>query len=212
MSARLIAIAALLLAAPVAAEETPAELADRFERALVAGDARMLPLAEGFSYVENGAELPRWEGMWRTTTAIAGDAGFPQLDYRVELADGDEIIRVVEVIENTVHGVMAYRLRARDGQIASVEMLPIREEFGGDRGGTLTLLQPMLPHTMDGALVGSSAALLGARERTSEAVIRNAMQFYFRAMTGGIPRCCGPWRWPRSGLPVIAFGWITASR
>ncbi len=138
-------------------------MADRFERALVAGDYRALPLTEDFTYTENGARLDPWDGMWRTLTAVEGAEDFPELDYRVELVSGDTAVRVVEFEENTVQGVMAYRLVARDGQIASVDILPIREEFGGDRGGTLTLLQPMLPVTMDGEGVGAASPILRIR-------------------------------------------------
>ncbi|MCB2066694.1 MAG: hypothetical protein KDE15_08660 [Erythrobacter sp.] len=155
MSARLALAAAMALIATPAAAQDASQLADRFERALVAGDYRDLPLTEDFTYTENGARLDPWDGMWRTLTAVEGAVDHPELDYRLAMEWQDKVVRVVEFDENTVHGVMAYLLQVRDGQIASVDVLPIREEFGGDRGGTLTLLQPMLPFTMDGELVGA---------------------------------------------------------
>ncbi len=157
MSARWLITGALALAAVPAAAQDAAALADRFERALVAGDYRALPVSEGFTYTENGAQLDPWDGMWRTLTALEGAEDFPELDYRVELVSGDTVVRLVEFEENTVQGVMAYRLVAEGDRIASVDILPIREEFGGDRGGTITLLQPMMPVTMDGELVGATS-------------------------------------------------------
>lgn len=157
--------AAALVATPALAQDeveqvelTPRQLADRFEAALVAGDYRELPLTEDFTYTENGARLDPWDGMWRTTTALAGDPFYPELDLRGTVAQGDRVVRIVEVLENTVHGVLVYELATRDGLIESIDVLPIREEFGGDRGGTLTLLQPMLPVTMDGDLIHNTDA------------------------------------------------------
>lgn len=153
----LFAAALTLVSAPAAAQEqlSVVELAERFEYAMVAGDYRSLPLTEDFSYFENGAQLDPWDGMWRTLTAVVDSNPqlYPELDYRVSAIGENRIMRVVEFDENSVHGVMAYRLDARDGKIARIDVLPIREEFGGDRGGTLTLLQPMLAATMDGELV-----------------------------------------------------------
>lgn len=163
MSARWMLPLAALIAAPAFAQNEDvsdaATLADRFEYALVAGDYRMLDVTEDFAYFENGAKLDPWNGMWRTTTALEGVdpaeyAGASTLDYRLDLDAADTTVRILEYEENGVRGVMAYRLSARDGAIARIDVLPIREEFGGDRGGTITLLQPMLPFTMDGALVG----------------------------------------------------------
>ncbi|WAT18850.1 hypothetical protein OZN62_04580 [Aurantiacibacter sp. MUD11] len=185
MSARwMIAAAAVLVATPATAQSSPEDLADRFERALVAGDYRVLPLAEGFTYTENGARLDPWDGMWRTTTALEGAVDFPELDYRVELADGDTVVRIVESIENTVHGVMAYRLVADGDQIASVDVLPIREEFGGDRGGTITLLQPMLPFTMDGELVGPPDPAFAQAHSNPVQDIEQTIRRYFAFATG----------------------------
>ena len=178
-----------LLAAPAAVQAQDAgALADRFERALVAGDARALPLAEGFVYTENGAVLERWDGMWRTTTALEGAVDYPDLDYRVQWESGDTAIRIAEFEENMVRGVMAYRLVAKDGRIARVDVLPVREEFGGDRGGTLTLLTPMLPVTMDGELVGHADPLFAAAASgADDAAIREGMVNYLEAMVADRP-------------------------
>lgn len=184
MSARwMMAGIAALLAAPVLAQDevkTPDQLADLFEYALVAGDYRMLPRAEGFTYVENGAELKPWDGMWQTTTALEGAAQFPDLDYRVEFAFGDTVVRLVESNENGTKGVLAYRLLAQDGAIVRIDTLPIREEFTGARSGTISLMQPMIPNTMDGAKIGP-AAPVDAGGPLDAGTMERAVAYYFSA-------------------------------
>ena len=66
--------AALALATPVVAQQAPSveQLADQFEYALVAGDARPLPRTDEFRYAENGSELKVWDGMWHTLSAVTG--------------------------------------------------------------------------------------------------------------------------------------------
>jgi hypothetical protein len=185
MSARWLITGALALVAVPAAAQDAAALADRFERALVAGDYRALPVSEGFTFTENGAQLDPWDGMWRTLTALVGAEDFPELDYRVELVSGDTVVRLVEFEENTVQGVMAYRLVAEGDQIASVDILPVREEFGGDRGGTITLLQPMLPFTMDGELVGPADPMMESDSSLSgDTIMRERIAAYFAAYAG----------------------------
>ncbi len=194
MSGRWILATGALLAAPAAAQGDgtidAGSLADQFEYALVAGDYRVLPLTEDFTYTENGARLDPWDGMWRTATALEGvdPARFADaftLDYRVEIDSPRSVVRVVEVEENGVRGVMAYRLLARDGAISSVEVLPIREEFGGDRGGTITLLQPMLAFTMDGGHVGpSDPQTVSASSTVADTVMRQRVAAYFAAYSG----------------------------
>lgn len=169
MKARWPLAGALAIAAPLAAQEDARleTLADRFEYALVAGDARPLPRAEDFRYTENGNALKIWDGMWNTLSAVSGtdEALYPRaaaLDYRVQIVDGDEIVRLVETDENMVQGVMLLRLKAEGGNLTEAEVLPVREEFSGARGGTVTLLQPTLPVTMDGAKVGTADRLFAA--------------------------------------------------
>lgn len=196
MSARWMLAAAALLAAPALAQDSEmpdaALLADRFEYALVAGDYRVLDLTEDFTYTENGARLDPWDGMWRTTTAVEGvnPAAFADaftLDYRVGIDGPDEAVRVVEYEENGVRGVMAYRLLARSGEISRIDVLPIREEFGGDRGGTLTLLQPMLPRTMDGALVGPADNLGSPGSPSDMAPMAESITNYLESMAADAP-------------------------
>ncbi len=192
MSARWLISLAALLAAPAAAQDAPSaeDLADRFEYALVAGDYRMLPVADDFTYAENGAVLEPWDGMWNTVTALEGVAdpalypGAAALDYRVEYTSGDTVIRLVESEEQSVRGVLAYRLVARDGKIASIDTLPIREEFTGERSGTVSLMQPFLSNTMDGARIGPVDPSLSAAGEVSALHIENVMGRYFARATG----------------------------
>jgi len=185
--------AALALSAPVLAQEATLEqLADRFEYALVAGDGRVLPRAEGFRYTENGNALKIWDGMWRTLSAVSGTdpALYPRaeaLDYRVEIVDGDEIVRLVETDENMVQGVMVLRLKADDGQLTEAEVLPVREEFSGARGGTITLLQPSLPVTLDGAKVGAADPLFSGTvaRPASRKQLADIADAYFEAILAG---------------------------
>jgi len=159
-----------VLAAPALAQAAPtlSQLADQLEYAMVAGDYRPLPHTDKFLYTENGNALKPWDGMWNTLSAVAGTDPrvYPRaraLDYRVEIVDGDELVRLVETDENTVQGVMLLRAKAEGGKLARIDVLPIREEFTGARGGTVTLLQPTLPAMMDGAKVGAADPLFTAR-------------------------------------------------
>ena len=196
MSARWTLAAFALIACPAAAQETEvpdaATLADQFEYALVAGDYRVLDRTEDFAYFENGAQLDPWDGMWRTTTALEGVdpavfSGAFTLDYRVGIDQPDTTVRVIEVEENGVRGVMAYRLLSDgEGRIARIDVLPVREEFGGDRGGTITLLQPMLPFTMDADHVVPIDPM-GRPDRgpTADATMRERIGAYLAGYAGG---------------------------
>ena len=52
---------------------------DRFLKALVAHDARLLPVAQTVKYTENGQRLPLNDGLWGTATKIG--------DFGIRLAD-----------------------------------------------------------------------------------------------------------------------------
>ena len=164
-------------------------LADQFEHALLVNDGSRLPLAKSFRYTENGQRLEIGDGLWGTLSALAGqDArifpGAADLAYRISLTQVDEVLRLIKIDENGVKGVMAMRLKAGEGQISEAEIIPIREEFFGDRGGTITLLQPAMLVTMDGALVGSPDPLFlqeVAKSDSRDALI-NAAEAYINAI------------------------------
>src|SRR5207244_2055730 len=74
------------------APPTPAQLANQFEYALLAGDDRPLPRTDDFRYSENGNVIKPWDGMWHTLSAVAGTdpRAYPRaaaLDYRVQIVD-----------------------------------------------------------------------------------------------------------------------------
>lgn len=129
-------------------------------QALLVNDASRLPLAPGFRYTENGQKLVPGEGLWGTLSAYAGEdarlaPAAAALVYRVTVADPErgEIGLAVETDENRTKGVLTLRLKVVDGRIAEAQALVVREEFGGARGGTVSLFQPPLLTTMDGELV-----------------------------------------------------------
>jgi hypothetical protein len=160
-------------------------LADQFEYALLANDGGRLPLADGFRYTENGQTLEIGDGLWGTLSALAGQDTriFPaaaDLTYRISLVDGDEVLRLVKIDENGVKGVMALRLKADGGKISEAEITPVREEFFGDRGGTITLLQPAMLVTMDGELVGAPDPLFlqnAAKPEAHNALVKTAESY-----------------------------------
>jgi hypothetical protein len=165
----IVGTAALALASASLGQDRPGltQLADQLEYAMVAGDYRSLPHIDKFVYTENGNVLKPWDGMWNTLSAVAGTSPtvYPRaaaLDYRVQIVDGDELVRLVETDENTVQGVALLHAKAEGGKLARVDALPVREEFSGARGGTVTLLQPSLPVTMEGAKVGAADPLFAA--------------------------------------------------
>jgi hypothetical protein len=168
------------------------QMADQFEYALVAGDARPLPRADGFRYSENGNVLKSWDGMWHTLSAVTGTDPklYPRaaaLDFRLQVIDGDEIVRLIETDENTVAGVTALRLKIAAGKLVRADVLPIREEFTGARGGTITLLQPTLPVTMDGAKVGAADPLFVApvKQAANRKALTDIADAYFDSMLAG---------------------------
>ncbi|MFZ1992116.1 MAG: hypothetical protein WAW96_20360 [Alphaproteobacteria bacterium] len=173
----------------VATAETLETLADQFEYALLANDGSRLPLTKDFRYTENGQKLEIGDGLWGTLSALAGqDAcifpGATDLTYRISFVDGDEVLRLIKFDENKVKGVMAMRLKANGGKISEVEIIPVREEFFGDRGGTITLLQPAMLVTMDGALVGPPDPLFTQKVAKPEAhdALVKAAEAYIKAI------------------------------
>ena len=164
-------------------------LADQFEYALLVNDGTRLPLTKDFRYTENGQKLEIGDGLWGTLSALAGQdsrifPGAEDLNYRLSLVDGDEILRLIKIDENGVKGVMAMRLKGKEGKISEAEVVPVREEFFGDRGGTITLLQPAMLVTMDGALVGPLDALFTQKVAKPEGrdALARAAEAYIKAI------------------------------
>lgn len=195
-------VALAAIATSAAADTPPAcdeaclgRLADQFVQALSVNDGSRLPLGKTFRYTENGQALEVGDGLWGTLSAYAGQdpalaPAAAKLPYRLTLFDPSkgEVVRLVETDENTTRGLTVLRLKLdAEGKIGEAEVLPVREEFGGNRGGTVTLLQPMLLVTMDGEKLEAADPLLDRHEATppSNAALQAAADAYLDAMQGG---------------------------
>jgi hypothetical protein len=142
-------------------------LADQFIQALLANDGSRLPRAATFRYTENGQELKIGDGLWGTLSAHAGldvrlSPAAADLPYRLDVVDLDsaQIVRFLSIDENGTKGMLVLRLRAAEGAVAEAEALAVREEFSGERAGTVTLFQPRLFAMLDGARIGAPDEVL----------------------------------------------------
>ena len=195
-------VAVAALAFPAIAATTPTcdevclnRLADQFVQAMAVNDGSRLPLGTSFRYTENGQRLEPGDGMWGTLSAYAGQdtalsPAATKLPYRLTLFDPakGEVVRLVETDENSTRGLTVLRLKLdAEGKLGEAEVLPVREEFAGNRGGTVTLLQPLLLVTMDGEKLEAADPLLSRREATSSspAELQAAADAYLDAMQGG---------------------------
>ena len=133
MLARLIAAAALLLAAPAAAQAPvpiPCEracmedLAGKLLDALAARDASTLPLAEGARYTENGQAMGFDNGLWQTASAVGA--------YRHVFADpaSGQFGLFATMAENGNGMTMGLRVRLHLGLISEVELVTYRVGTG----------------------------------------------------------------------------------
>jgi hypothetical protein len=104
-------------------------LIDRYLAALVAHDARRLPLARGVRYTENGQVLELNDGLWGTATALG--------TYRNEFedpADGQAVVFVV-LHEHNYLDLLSTRLRVKDGRVSEIETIVSRPALTiGSRG------------------------------------------------------------------------------
>jgi len=138
-------------------------LADQAVQALLSNDGSRLPLADNFRYTENGQPLRIGDGLWGTLSAYAGEdprlaPAAADLKYRLDVVDPDtgQITAYRATDENGTQGVLALRLRVTGGKIAEMEAVVIRHEYAGPRGGTVTLMQPMLLQMFDPEHLGSA--------------------------------------------------------
>lgn len=133
MLARLIAAAALLLAAPAAAAgpvKLPCEracmedLAGKVLGALAARDASALPLAKAARYTENGQEMGFDNGLWRTASKVGA--------YRHVFADpASGQFGVFSTMDENGHGLtLGMRVKLELGLIAEVELVAYRTGAG----------------------------------------------------------------------------------
>lgn len=113
---------------------------DRFLNALVAHDARLLPVAPTVKYTENGQRLPLNDGLWGTTTRIG--------DYGIHLADPTSGTAGYygTIIETDVPGVLTVRLKVEKRRVTEIEAVIVRREQRGAGGGTGSMMLARLPY------------------------------------------------------------------
>ena len=133
---------------------------DTFLRALLAHDSRLLPLAPSVRFTQNGQRLnirDRGDGLWGTVTALGG--------YKLYLSNPlqGEAGYYGSIVENDTPGILAVRLKIQGGLLTEVETVVVRQEVAGERGGTLTLFAPRLPHPFDPAKYVRPDAVLAAK-------------------------------------------------
>jgi hypothetical protein len=133
MLARLIAVCALLLAAPAAAADPVAlpceracmeDLAGRVLSALAAHAAAALPLAKAARYTENGQAMGFDNGLWQTASKVGA--------YRHVFADpASGQFGVFATMDENGHGlVLGMRIKLELGLISEVELVTYRTGAG----------------------------------------------------------------------------------
>jgi hypothetical protein len=126
-----------LAATPLAAS---AEACDRdclegllrnYVAAVVAHDARRVPLARDVKFTENGQRLPLGDGLWHTATGKGA--------YALELADVErgQAVLMGTVREADTPTVLVARLGVVDRKIAEIETLVIRDRELAERLDTI---------------------------------------------------------------------------
>jgi hypothetical protein len=170
-------------------------MAAQFVQALLANDGSRLPKTKAFRYTENGQELRIGDGLWGTLSAYAGQdpvlapaaAGLP---YELTVADpqSGQVVRLLSIDENGTKGVLALRLRLEHEAIAEAEALAVREEFSGERAGTVTLFQPRLLAMLDGARIAAADALFGRNATADAELMVGAANAYFDGIEKGSSR------------------------
>jgi hypothetical protein len=176
-------------AVPAAQTMTAAQLItlmDQVVQALLANDASRLPLAEGFRYTENGQQLDIGDGLWRTLSAYAGQdpriaPASASLKYRLNVVDAanGEIVAYRAIDESGTGGILIIRLKAVGGKINELEAIPVRHEYSGPRGGTVTLLQARMMQMFNPALLGAVDPIFATAAPTNRASLIAATNAYF---------------------------------
>lgn len=187
----LLALGALAFASPALAQDLET-LADQAVHALLVNDGSRLPLAEGFRYTENGQSLDVSDGMWGTLTAHAGEdarlaPAAEALRYRFNLVDAErgEIVAFRATDENGTQGLLVLRLKVKDGKIAEMEAIPVRHEFVGARGGTVTLLLPRHLQMFEPSLLGAIDPVFAEPAPGERAALIAAANAYFDGQVAG---------------------------
>jgi hypothetical protein len=115
----------------------PIRLADDYLSALVARNPTHLPVATTVRFSENAQPLPFGTGLWRT-------AGGP-VSYRMVVADdaNDSVGLFAVLEENGRKTILAARIAIRDGLIAELETIVVRQMGALFDPGALTEPRPL---------------------------------------------------------------------
>jgi hypothetical protein len=144
---------------------------DGLLQAFTAHAPERVTLSPAVRFTENGQELSLGDGLWGTLTAV-GRGG----TYLVNPETGDAAF-YGSIVEHDTPGTLALRLKAAGavagggqlpvgravssaGLITEIEAVIVRQETGGERGGTLTLFAPQLPDGFDGGTVRERRTLV----------------------------------------------------
>jgi len=112
--------------------------------AMLAHDASRLPLAKGARYSENGQFLAFNDGLWGTAGKIAMPGQGEYAGFFADSANGTGAYWG-STNEHGTPGVLALRVKIAAGKITEIEVIDVREESVGPRGGTVTLMRSPLP-------------------------------------------------------------------
>jgi hypothetical protein len=153
---------------------------DRFLKALIAHDARLLPVAPIVKYTENGQRLPLNDGLWGTATKIG--------DYGIHLADPSSGTAGYygTIVETNVPGVLAVRLKIEKRRVTEIEAVIVRREQRGAGGGTETMMLATLPYQNNPADFAAVDPVfttnLPKGQRVTAARLFSAVQSYYEAL------------------------------
>ena len=169
--------AALCFVAPSASAQNAAPACDRaclngfvdqYLAALVAKDAKRLPLAPGARYTENGVELELTDGIWGIENKLLG--------YRLDFADPRSgNVGAFVTLEGHGHpGILGIRLKIDNRRISEMEAIVIRSTSRGSFSDVKGMIdRPILKQALTPA------------ERRSRDELITASNAYFEGMEQG---------------------------
>lgn len=173
---------------------------DQVLQAMIDHDPSEAPLAETVRYTENGQALKPGDGLWGTASAIAieGDGlvslGPNSSAYKLYFADPamGEAAYLGALNENGTPGIMALRVKVEDQKVTEIEAEVVRQEGTGPRGGTMTLMRPLLLAEMNAkGFSEPEQMLLDGGEHWTRANMITAVNHYFdgmeRSSSAGVP-------------------------
>ncbi len=152
---------------------------DKFLDALVAHDAKRLPVSPDVKYTENGQRLPLYDGLWGTATERG--------DYGIRLADpaSGTVGWYGTIVETGVPGVLAVRLKVAERRVTEIEAVITRRETRSAGGGTMTMMIAAVPYQNDPADFTSVDPVLTTASPANPAVLVKTTGAFFDALSAG---------------------------